>query len=187
MALNHEAYKNCDELPLRIFCKIVNTSDLRYLYKKGFDNSVPANNELEETWNDIFDEYVDRSKAYEIKNNIEKRKKLLRYLVEFEFIKMSIIRLSVRPDKELIAKINSKGYKIDPKNYQQSLENAFNRGKNLLAKAESLKLHLEQNPSDGKMDFNKMMAVLHVHNFTISEDITVNRYLACLEILKEKK
>tara|TARA_R110000822_G_scaffold2062_1_gene9738 strand:- start:243 stop:878 length:636 start_codon:yes stop_codon:yes gene_type:complete len=55
-------YRNCDELPIFNFYKVLEEKDFNYLYPK-FDgyNAVEKHSDIEETWKEIYEEYLDLS------------------------------------------------------------------------------------------------------------------------------
>lgn len=55
-------YRNCDELPIFNFYKVLEEKDFNYLYPEfdGF-NDIEKHNEIESVWKKIYDQYIDLS------------------------------------------------------------------------------------------------------------------------------
>lgn len=165
-------FSTCKELPLKLFCEIANDGTVELL---GVDNP-------EETWDNIFDEFIDISKNREVKNMVAKRRKLMSYLAEYELLRILLTRAYIKPDKEIIEKIQTFKVKVQPT--RESIKQGFERIKLLQSKAMSLQIELEMASQGGdKLNFDKMMAVLHKNHFAVNEDITVSRYVECINLL----
>jgi hypothetical protein len=174
-------YWQYETIPLKLYLEIASSGDLSKLVLSGNVNA-------EEAWEEIvrknqqavgsnrYDNYFEKSQSYALMVN------------EYIFVRSALIYLSVKPDKEVAGLLAEKGYKIDPKNYIESLNKAFRKSENLITKAISKQneLHVEQEQR-GESSFEEIMANLVVGlGFHVNDDITLSRYNEYRKIIKKK-
>src|SRR5690606_2538954 len=115
-------------------------------------------------------------------------------LNEYVLIKSALIKLAgeyalqKEPDLETIELLKQKGYKIDLKKYQESLEAGFKKAENLVTKVISKKNEIEARAEKGggSATFDELMANLTVNNIQVSDDLKLARYNEIVKILKKR-
>jgi len=195
-------YKNCEELPLRNFFKIISTGDFKYLYKvRNYDRLKSINTEaLSMLWGDVILEYADLSNDKNISNSFEEQKIIYQLENSYVVIKVMIrLLMFITPYSKgeghgdlatkTIADLKLMGYKIDlssDKAYASSISAADKRANHIISQIKIRKADLATLEGEGSKDisFDYVISSLNTAlKFIVPEDITVSRYCEYKKVL----
>lgn len=154
-------YRSVDELPIKTLFKIFETKNLLLLVKEYKNQRLVPRKELAEAWKSIEQEYnnLDESNTLERVLRVEQR---IDYLIaKHQMISLCayVLRLGRNEKVEEILKENK--YKIDPNNYEESLDAIELNAESLRTKIGVKRAELERLTRDksiDKADVNKMLA-----------------------------
>tara|TARA_R110000782_G_scaffold66208_1_gene134405 strand:- start:363 stop:992 length:630 start_codon:yes stop_codon:yes gene_type:complete len=122
-------YRNCDEIPIYNFYKVLQEKDYNYLYPK-FDgyNAVEHHDDIEKTWKKIYDEYVDLSGDKTTMQYYELMGDILHLTTRYKVVSALLTILATSAmEKEVtllyIAELKSWDYVINTKNpFEKEIE-----------------------------------------------------------------
>ena len=122
-------YRNCDEIPIYNFYKVLQEKDYNHLYPE-FDgyNSVEHHDDIEKTWKKIYDEYVDLSGDKTTMQYYELMGDILHLTTRYKVVSALLTILATSAmEKEVtllyIAELKSWDYVINTKNpFEKEIE-----------------------------------------------------------------
>jgi len=182
-------YKSCDDLPLKIFFKIVETGNLKHLViSNSYDFIVKK--DLPGLWESILMQYAEISGDTEILTKFESFKELYQLIATYDIINAMIYTLYYRYNQQYINDLQMFGYIVRIKDNCidiDSLENCTQMSRSILNDIEKLKLSLfeAEEKEDYKNIFYKTMAWLIKGYGNLEENITVSKYVALRNHLRQ--
>lgn len=191
---NHSIYyNNCSELPLKIFCEIINSRKFNLLRKDEKNDKYCI-----ELWAEIMLEYGEIDDNYSVQNNFGKQTQLTSLQNSFVTLKAMIRFLwYVSPSNKkygakasnIIDDFKKMGYSIDQSNsqkYAESLLLVDRRINALNTRIKMLENELASKDEEEGISFDQLMAMLSMEFSYLKEDISVKRYVECKKIIKKK-
>lgn len=101
MQLNY--YKSIDELPVKIWFDIFESSDLRKLLIDKVDINVKIFNELESAWEKMFNEWIERFDfSEEYKEHLDHKIKIAELQADFIISGDKYLKTMIRIEKEVL-------------------------------------------------------------------------------------
>lgn len=181
-----EYYKNCSELPLKIFFEIANDveNNLHLLVIKGeFDKA-----KMLEVWESIVLEYSKLDNNQAISDVLETKEEMFRQSALYCEIKGMLLYLAGAYKQEYIERLNELGYKIDKDKIIESLKANDSRSNHIATRMMFLQKDLEKYSEGGnKSSFDREMSYLGTQlGFEPKEDLTVARYIEYKKRIREK-
>lgn len=190
MALS-ELYLTCEDLPMKLFLKIMNENNLFYLYR---DYKEEFSERLIETWENILEEYEKLSgdtgvtRGRELTNTI-------RYLeCQIMRIEAAVKYLELREEYSSFINLKEDGYVLNvlknicgvKENTPGEREKAIRKAKSFFNRLNSLKKQTQDESEDQKpVTFDEIMAELYGFGYqNISDNLSVSRYLAIKKVIK---
>lgn len=198
-------YKNISELPLDRFIKVVCENDLLALTISG----RPTEAELNEAWEEIYDEYVFylKDKTQEYFESLTRTHNIL--LTKIQAVDLVIYRLSIQHSDEIVKELkkllpglSGKFNAQDVEGYRKDLKKAQQDAKILIAQADQKKQELEkliEQRNGEKIDrtqFDKMLIQIskhmkyHINKYTVTVSEFINMILdinETMELLEKTK
>lgn len=150
-------YKSVEELPLKTLFKIFETNDLLLLNPSG---EVPKD-KLKEVWIKIVEEYKELDTSNTIERVIRVSQKIDYFKAKHEMISLCVYLLKFKRNSELEKILSDAGYKVNPEDYERSLDSIENEAKGLQVKVGVKEAELDRLTKDDsvvKSDINKMLA-----------------------------
>jgi len=187
--LEMQYYKSCDDLPLKIFFKIVETGNLKHLViSNSYDFTIKK--DLPQLWESILIHYAKISGDPDILTKFESFKELYQLIATYDIINAMIYTLYYRYNKQYIDELEMFGYLVTIKNNCidiKSLENCTQMSRSILNDIEKIKLSLfeEDKKPDLQNIFYKTMAWLIKGYGNLEENITVSKYVALRNHLRQ--
>lgn len=200
-----KTYKDCSELPLKNFLKIVETGNLKYLYKSTDYSNLISVKSLSDLWDSIVIEYADIEGASSLSEGFKLDIEIKQLQNLYNIVK-AMLRLLILASPNNVnsdyAKLASKyiidlknlGYEIDLTNsdsYKKSIYRADKKANNIITririKQKSLDQINKESSTGEKVSFEKVYTNLVASlNINISENITVKQYCEYKEIIRKR-
>lgn len=183
-----EYYKNCKQLPLKIFFKIANSGDIKLLLiEQTEDVDI---NLLEEAWRLILEEYGKIDLNPSINDTLEKSDLIFRYIAELCEVKAMLLYLIGAYKMEYVERLRDLGYSINMSSHKDmiiSINKANSKNDGLKNRIRSLKKSIDAHVEGGEQDFDAVYVWLCVNlGFEPKEDMTVSRYLQYKKQIHER-
>lgn len=176
-------YKNCKELPLKIFFDIAETGNVDLLGEG--EKAV-----LVQTWETIVIEYGKLDHNNTIQDVIEKSDQLYTQAALYCEIKAMLLYLVGAEKQEYVDRLNELGYKIDISDRKKKIESIKNndqRANHISTRMQFIKNDIKKYSDGKKATFDSVMAWLGSElKFEPKEDITVSRYLEYKRQISER-
>ena len=184
-----EWYKNCSDLPLRIFFEVAETLNYSLLLKKidGYVDEVI----LSMVWEDIISDWIAISENTKIQNVIDKTDQQFIQTAKYIEIKAMLLYLVGAYKKEYVDRLAELGYKIDVtdrKSLIESIKLNDNRSNQINTRVKILQKEIEQVTADTKRQtFDGAMAEISTQlKFEPDNNITCARYLMYKKQINER-
>src|SRR5690606_30327280 len=138
-------YWQYEDITLKLFLDIASGGNLVQLCYEG----KPTEDGLNEAWEELIKKNQRANGSNKFDNHFNSLQSYALMLNEYVLIKSALIKLAgeyalqKEPDLETIELLKQKGYKIDLKKYQESLEAGFKKAENLVTKVISKKNEIE--------------------------------------------
>lgn len=159
----YKLYKDCHDLPLYNFLKIISENDLTYLVISG----SPPEKTLVDLWEVIFNEYSDLFKDKQKEYVIEVIKEITVYNLNLDLIERIVNVMVDNPSEHLAGILRSMGFIFDfnPEDqdkYIKELNLTISKAKSLLFKLENAKKELQslQVDTDKKTNYDSVLVTL---------------------------
>lgn len=180
-------YRSVDELPLKTLFKIFETDDLTLLNP----TEGTTEEELKEVWLGIKEEYSELDTSNTIKRVVRVSQKIDYFKAKHEMVSLCVYLLRFERNAELEKRLADAGYKVNPEDYESSLEKIEIDAKGLQVRVGAKEAELERLTKDdsiAKSDINKMLASMSSAlgiAFKFNE-ITVVEFFGYKNALEEK-
>lgn len=159
----YKLYKDCHDLPLYNFLKIISENDLTYLVISG----IPPEKTLVDLWEVIFNEYSDLFKDKQKEYVIEVIKEITVYNLNLDLIERIVNVMVNNPSEHLAGILRSMGFVFDfdpedQEKYIKELNLTISKAKSLLFKLENAKKELQslQVNTDKKTNYDAVLVTL---------------------------
>jgi len=145
-------YKTLDTIPYKLFVKISETGDIFLLCDTEGDIE-----ELEEIWEQIYEEHLSRNQTSESKMIFETSKVIDRLLTLNKVVLMACECLKFGFDQEIFDIIKGSGYLLsisDTKSYYEDIKVIEREANAYIVQAENYKSMLPENKENENQDYN---------------------------------
>jgi hypothetical protein len=110
----YKVYKTLDFIPVGCFFKILETEDLRYLFRlKNYETLPTITYQPKEIWTKMYNEFLSLSGGFSMFGYISDYANIVNKKELFLRLKHAAFLLSIKEDKELIEIVKQCGYKFD--------------------------------------------------------------------------
>jgi hypothetical protein len=155
-----------DFIPIGCFFKILETGDLRYMFKlKDYEHLPNIKSKPQESWTKIYNEYLSQAGGFSMfgyvsdYGNIINKKELFLRLKHVAFL------LSDKEDKELIDIIRQCGYKFEYTNDSEYIEALLNLNRQIIGLNKMIEKKLKEFINKYKKDSKPIDIYEIINNF----------------------
>ena len=182
-------YKDCSELPLRIFFQVAETLNYNLLLKKieGYIDEVI----LSMVWEDIVSDWISISGNAKIQNVVDKTDQQFKQTAKYCEVKAMLLYLVGAYKQEYVDRLAELGYKIDAtdrKSLIETIKANNSRSNQINTRVKILQKEIEQvSESTKKQTFDGAMAEISTElKFEPDNNITCRRYLEYKKQIRER-
>ena len=154
-------YRSVDELPLKTLLKIFETNELHLLVKSYSNRKKVSIDDLKSTWKQIAKEYKELDSSNTVERVVRVSQRIDFFKSKHQMVSLCVYLLRFGRNKELEERLARAKYKIDPNDFENSLDKIEYEAKGLQTKIgvkEAELVRLTKDESVVKSDINKMLA-----------------------------
>lgn len=184
-------YYNYDNITLKLYLEIIESKDETLLF---YGKGKPDEQVCSDEWERIIQKNQRTNGKMEFDNYFNLSQSHGYLMTEYLYIKACLSKLCVVVDRELVAELDEKGYKISLENsekYAESLQNNLRKCENLITKLNSKKKEMdriaESRGESERAGFQEIMGNLEIGlGFTVPDTLTLARFNEYQKRLREK-
>lgn len=192
-ALNSgRVYSSCSDLPLFIFIKVSVTSDLRHLKING----RPSKRQLEEAWENIFEEYTKLSKDTTSSAVLGCMKDIAMLKTKLALIQEIVLKMANRPNEGFANLLKGMGFRFDydptdHEKYMNDLKLTISQSKTYMVRIKDREKDLADLKSNGgevkESDYDDLLGELSkFQGYALNaKEITVATFISVLNRFKK--
>ena len=187
-------YKNCSELPLKVYCNVVNDGNPYHIIYEGICETEKDHALVRDTWYEILKEYAKLDAKSGLGYKLEDENTVKALISEHTAINGALFYLMYQYDQDLYDFLKNYGYHVEIKDGHLSMDSIKRnqlKSNKLITQIELLKLNFgstdEEKEKTNGMDFDELVAWASDNlKFQIQEDVTVKRFLAYKKRINDK-
>ena len=161
----YKTYKTLDFIPVGCFFKIIETNDLRYLFKlKDYESLPKIKYSPTEIWNKLHSEYLNYSSGFSMFNYVSDYGNLITKKEIYIKLKHTAFLLSIKEDKDLIEIVKRLGYKFEYTNDIEYCEAISDLNRQLIALNKIVTRKYNEFLKKYKSDNNKPINIYEIIN-----------------------
>jgi len=158
-------YDSIENLPMRLFLKIIETGDLKYLGDQE---------DLNKTWEKILTEYKELNPQNEFDKILKDQSEIAFNRCKYHALNIAIQGLSIKRNDDLMAILNMYGYVVSDENYDDDLKKCKGYTQAILTKIKKLEEKYNKENKDNNYSFVTTIIKLNrVFGFKIADSNTV--------------